>query len=213
MNYIFKLEKVKYKDILDIDNLRIKENIVTCILGQSGSGKTTLLRLLNNLKIPDRGIVYYNDNDILDIDPVSLRRQVIMLSQNPVVFDGTIRENLNLALEFKEKERVSDDILNKYLEISNLNKSLDTNAKNLSGGEKQRLSLARVLLSDGEVYLLDEPSSSLDDETERFVIKSIVDFAKKNNKTVIMVTHSVKIAEEYGDDIIRINKGSVIDDR
>lgn len=213
MNYIFKLEKVKYKDILDIDNLRIKENIVTCILGQSGSGKTTLLRLLNNLKSPDRGIVYYNDNDILDIDPVSLRRQVIMLSQNPVVFDGTIRENLNLALEFKEKERVSDDILNKYLEISNLNKSLDTNAKNLSGGEKQRLSLARVLLSDGEVYLLDEPSSSLDDETERFVIKSIVDFAKKNNKTVIMVTHSVKIAEEYGDDIIRINKGSVIDDR
>ncbi|WP_341274577.1 ABC transporter ATP-binding protein [Senegalia massiliensis] len=213
MNYIFKLEKVKYKDILDIGNLRIKENIVTCILGQSGSGKTTLLRLLNNLKSPDRGIVYYNDNDILDIDPVSLRRQVIMLSQNPVVFDGTIRENLNLALEFKEKERVSDDILNKYLEISNLNKSLDTNAKNLSGGEKQRLSLARVLLSDGEVYLLDEPSSSLDDETERFVIKSIVDFAKKNNKTVIMVTHSVKIAEEYGDDIIRINKGSVIDDR
>nr|WP_130808242.1 ATP-binding cassette domain-containing protein [Senegalia massiliensis] len=210
---MFKLEKVKYKDILDIGNLRIKENIVTCILGQSGSGKTTLLRLLNNLKSPDRGIVYYNDNDILDIDPVSLRRQVIMLSQNPVVFDGTIRENLNLALEFKEKERVSDDILNKYLEISNLNKSLDTNAKNLSGGEKQRLSLARVLLSDGEVYLLDEPSSSLDDETERFVIKSIVDFAKKNNKTVIMVTHSVKIAEEYGDDIIRINKGSVIDDR
>ncbi|NBI05610.1 ATP-binding cassette domain-containing protein [Senegalia massiliensis] len=210
---MFKLEKVKYKDILDIDNLRIKENIVTCILGQSGSGKTTLLRLLNNLKSPDGGTVYYNDNDILDINPVNLRREVIMLSQNPVVFDGTIRENLNLALEFKEKERVSDDILNKYLEISNLNKSLDTNAKNLSGGEKQRLSLARVLLSDGEVYLLDEPSSSLDDETERFVIKSIVDFAKNNNKTVIMVTHSVKIAEEYGKDIIRINKGSVIDDR
>ncbi|WP_201750397.1 ABC transporter ATP-binding protein [Senegalia massiliensis] len=213
MKHIFKLEKVKYKDILDIDNLRIKENIVTCILGQSGSGKTTLLRLLNNLKSPDGGTVYYNDNDILDINPVNLRREVIMLSQNPVVFDGTIRENLNLALEFKEKERVSDDILNKYLEISNLNKSLDTNAKNLSGGEKQRLSLARVLLSDGEVYLLDEPSSSLDDETERFVIKSIVDFAKNNNKTVIMVTHSVKIAEEYGKDIIRINKGSVIDDR
>lgn len=213
MKHIFKLEKVKYKDILDIDNLRIKENIVTCILGQSGSGKTTLLRLLNNLKSPDGGTVYYNDNDILDINPVNLRREVIMLSQNPVVFDGTIRENLNLALEFKEKERVSDDILNKYLEISNLNKSLDTNAKNLSGGEKQRLSLARVLLSDGEVYLLDEPSSSLDDETERFVIKSIVDFAKNNNKTVIMVTHSVKIAEEYAEDIIRINKGSVIDDR
>lgn len=213
MKHIFKLEKVKYKDILDIDNLRIKENIVTCILGQSGSGKTTLLRLLNNLKSPDGGTVYYNDNDILDINPVNLRREVIMLSQNPVVFDGTIRENLNLALEFKEKERVSDDILNKYLEISNLNKSLDTNAKNLSGGEKQRLSLTRVLLSDGEVYLLDEPSSSLDDETERFVIKSIVDFAKNNNKTVIMVTHSVKIAEEYAEDIIRINKGSVIDDR
>lgn len=207
MEYIFRLEKVKYKDILNIEKLYIKKDIVTCILGGSGSGKTTLLKLLNNLISQNEGDIYYKGKDILEINPIDLRRKVIMLSQNPVIFDGTIRENLNLALEFKEKEDANDDVLEKYLKIANLEKSLDTDGKKLSGGEKQRLSLARALLSDGEVYLLDEPSSSLDDETEKFVIESIVNFAKQNNKTVIMVTHSVNIAEEYGDEIIKVSRG------
>ncbi|MGO1369979.1 MAG: ABC transporter ATP-binding protein [Senegalia sp. (in: firmicutes)] len=209
MKYIFRLEKVKYKDILNIEKLNIKKDKVTCILGESGSGKSTLLKLLNNLISLDEGSIYYKDKDILEINPIDLRRQVIMLSQNPVIFEGNIRDNLNLALEFKEKENESDEKLKEYLEIANLKKPLDNDAKKLSGGEKQRLALARALLSDGQVYLLDEPSSSLDDETEKFVIESIVNFTKQSNKTVIMVTHSIDIAEKYGEEIINLYKGGI----
>ncbi|WP_207751251.1 ABC transporter ATP-binding protein [Anaeromonas frigoriresistens] len=212
MSYIFKLDKVKYKNILNIDNLHIKEGIITCLLGESGSGKTTLLRLLNDLISPTEGSILYKNKNIVDMNPVELRRKVLMLGQTPITFEGTIRENFNMALEFSEKEKAEDDILQKYLDISNLNKSLDHNAKEMSGGERQRLALARVLLLDGEVLLLDEPSSALDEDTEKFVIESVVKYAKDNNKSVIMVTHSSLIAKEYGDEIIRMNKGGTIDE-
>ncbi|MBS4537312.1 ATP-binding cassette domain-containing protein [Clostridium sp. D2Q-11] len=209
---MFKLDKVKYKNILNIDNLHIKEGIITCLLGESGSGKTTLLRLLNDLISPTEGSILYKNKNIVDMNPVELRRKVLMLGQTPITFEGTIRENFNMALEFSEKEKAEDDILQKYLDISNLNKSLDHNAKEMSGGERQRLALARVLLLDGEVLLLDEPSSALDEDTEKFVIESVVKYAKDNNKSVIMVTHSSLIAKEYGDEIIRMNKGGTIDE-
>lgn len=212
MNHIFKLDNLKYKDILNIDKLEIKESIITCILGQSGSGKTTLLRLLNNLISPTAGDIYYKSENMMDIDPVALRRKVLMLGQTPVTYEGTIRENLNLALDFSEKEKADDDKLQQYLNLSNLNKSLDHNAKEMSGGERQRLALARVLLLDGEVLLLDEPSSALDEDTEKFVIESVVKYAKENNKSVVMVTHSSTIAKEYGDEIIRIKKGGFLDE-
>lgn len=212
MDYIFKLNNIKYKDILSIDKLEIKEGVITCILGESGSGKTTLLRLLNDLISPTEGKIYYKDKNIMDINPVELRRKVLMLGQTSVTFEGTVKENLNIALNFSEKENASDDILRKYLDIVNLNKSLEDNAKEMSGGERQRLSLARVLLLDGEVLLLDEPSSSLDESTEKFVIESVSKYVKANNKSLVMVTHSSSIAKEYGDEIVKIKKGGTIDE-
>lgn len=207
---MFSLREVKYKHILDIEELNIEKSKVTCIIGESGSGKSTLLRLLNKLISCDSGEIMYNGQDLNSCNSVDLRRSVVMLSQVPAIFPGTIRDNLLIGLRFAEKPAASDDKLLQILNMVHLNKKLDDESGLLSGGEKQRLALGRVILLDPEVFLLDEPSSSLDEETERFIIENLVAYAKETNKTLIMVTHSKKVAQTYSDDTIELSQGKIV---
>ena len=208
---MFKLEHVKYKSILDIQGAHIKPGIITAVLGESGSGKTTLLKLLNKLISCDKGTIYYNKTPIEEIEPVKLRREVVMLPQEPAVFDGDIRENLIIGLKFSKKEIPPDQTLSEMLDKIRLNKKLDDKTQTLSGGEKQRLVLGRIMLMHPEVLLLDEPSASLDEDTERAVISELSDYAKSYNKTLVMVTHSKKMAHEFADEIIKIRAGKIED--
>lgn len=207
---MFTFDNVKYKDILAIDDLKIELSKVTCITGPSGSGKSTFLRLINKLISPDSGIIALNGENIASIDSVSYRRKVPMLSQSPVTFPGTIRDNLLIGRKFQGKETLNDDKLIAALKAVSLDEPLDKDIENLSGGEQQRVSIARLMLLDSEVYLLDEPSSALDDLTEDFVIKSMVDIARDENKTIIYVTHSNSIADKYSDRVINIVDGRVV---
>lgn len=210
---MFSLKNVKYKHILDIDDLNIKQHKVTCIVGESGSGKSTLLRLLNKLISYDSGEIFYNDQPLNLIDSIKLRRNVVMLPQIPSIFPGTVRDNLLIGLNFAEKPSTDDARLLQILNLVHLNKNLDDNSDMLSGGEKQRLALGRILLLDPDVFLLDEPSSALDDETERIIIERLVAYTKGASKTLIMVTHSKQIAKTYSDSIIEIFQGKVINSK
>ncbi|MFW6264973.1 MAG: ATP-binding cassette domain-containing protein, partial [Bacillota bacterium] len=98
---------------------------------------------------------------------------------------------------------------NKLMKKVGLNHELDTDTNNLSGGEKQRLALARILLLEPDILLLDEPSSALDEETEEFIINMVVNYIKKKEGTLIMVTHSRSVASTYGDFIITLNNGKI----
>lgn len=206
----FQLEKVKYKNILKIDKLQIPESKITCIIGESGSGKTTLLRLLNNLISPDEGSIFYKGRNIEDIDPIQLRREVVMLPQNPTVFPGSVKDNLLIGLEFAEKDEAGDEVLSEVLSMAQLAKPLSAIASELSGGEKQRLALARIMLLEPEVILLDEPTSALDEGTEERVIESVVEFAKRKAGTLIMVVHSKSIAQCFADFAVTIQGGEVV---
>lgn len=207
----FRLQGVRFKDILDIPELELGTTGVTCIIGESGSGKTTLLRLLNDMISPDHGQITYQSININEYDPTLLRRRVLMLPQNPSIFPGTIRENLLLGLEFAGLPAQEDELLKQALSMAKLTKPLQASAEELSGGEKQRLALARIMLMDPEVLLLDEPSAALDEDTEKVVINSIVDFAKSKGISLIMVTHSKSVANNFGDTVITIQKGTVSD--
>lgn len=207
---MFNLYNIKYKNILDIETLNIPNNKITCIIGESGSGKTTLIKMLNKLISYDAGKILYNDVCIDEIDSVKLRREVVMLPQNPAIFPGSIKDNLLIGLRFSEKPLEKDSRLLEILKVVNLNKELNEDADKLSGGEKQRLALGRVLLMEPSVFLLDEPSSALDEETEQIIIENLVNHAKTYNKTLIMVTHSKKIANQFAQNIIEINKGKII---
>jgi len=203
---VFEISKMKFKSILDIPKLTIDRQI-TCIVGASGSGKTTLLRMLNRLNAPDEGTIVYDGDDISQMDAVKLRRRVVMLGQTPVIYSGDIRDNLQIGLELSQKLPATERALQESLEHVGLSKALDEPCGNLSGGEKQRLCLARVLLMDAETYLLDEPSAALDKETEQFIIQNLADFVRERGKQLIMVTHSEAIAGLYRDSTIRIEAG------
>ena len=205
---MFILKDVIYKDILHIPYLQIQKEKITCIIGESGSGKSTLLRMLNDLQSPTSGTIEYNGKLISDYPPIQLRRDVVMLGQTPPIFDGTIKDNLLMGLRLSEKNFPNDDILQSALKIVSLEKNLEDNANSLSGGEKQRLAFARIVLMDPPVYLLDEPTSALDSDTERRVMKQFTTLAREKNKTVIFITHSQQLPEEIADDIIEISKAN-----
>jgi len=207
---MFRLNNVQFKNILDINKLNIPNNKVTCIVGESGSGKSTLLRLLNKLMSCDSGEISFNDRPLYSINSVELRRTIVMLPQQPVIFPGTVRDNLLIGLKFAEKPAVDEEKLYQILRMIHLDKELNEDSDKLSGGEKQRLALGRVILLDPEVFLLDEPSSALDEETERIIVEDLVAYTKETNKTLIMVTHSKKIAENYSENIIEMNRGKVV---
>ncbi|MFJ7468816.1 ATP-binding cassette domain-containing protein [Peribacillus frigoritolerans] len=208
---MFRLENIKYKGILKIDDLEIQACVVTCLTGESGAGKTSLLRLLNRMDDPDSGSIYYQGQLLEKFNPIELRRKVTMLSQAPFTLPGTIEENLQIGLELTERKKKDEEELVKALETVQLKKSLDESAENLSGGEKQRLALARLLLLNPEVYLLDEPTSALDEEAELTVMGRFLEEVKREKGTVIMITHSKQLADKCAEQRIVLKKAKESD--
>lgn len=205
---MFVIENLKFKNILDIPRLVIDQP-VTCIVGASGSGKTTLLRHLNRLYTPEEGRILYNGEDLARLDPVEVRRKIVMLGQTPIIYDGTVGENLQIGLVFSQKPEAGPAEISAVLESVGLPILREAYCDTLSGGEKQRLCLARVLLMDAEVYLLDEPSAALDRETELFVIGNLAEFVRSRGKKLVIVTHSQAIAELFPEGIVRIGGGKL----
>jgi putative ABC transport system ATP-binding protein len=203
---MFRLENIRYKGILHIDNLTISAGMVTCLTGESGAGKTSLLRLLNRMDDPDSGSIFYQDQLLENLNPIEHRRKVTMLSQTPFTLPGTIEENLQIGLELTEREKKDETELEKALETVQLQKALTDGAENLSGGEKQRLALARLLLLKPEVYLLDEPTAALDEETELKVMSRFLEEVKREKGTVIMITHSRQLADICAEKMIILKK-------
>ncbi|MDQ0255280.1 putative ABC transport system ATP-binding protein [Evansella vedderi] len=206
---MFQLNEVQVGNILFINKLHIPDKRITCIMGESGGGKSTLIKLLNNFIPYDHGKITYNGEDLQLIDPILLRRNVVMVSQVPVMFEGTVQDNLLIGLTFSEKSTPKVEKLQKILSIVCLPKELDVDAEELSGGEKQRLSLARALLMEPEVYIFDEPTSALDEELEDKVMGNIIEEIKRREKTLIMVTHSKKLAATFGEVIVHLKGGKI----
>ncbi|MFB7639442.1 ABC transporter ATP-binding protein [Peribacillus butanolivorans] len=186
--------------------MKILANRVTCLTGESGAGKTSLLRLLNRMNEPDSGSVFYQDQLLDNLNPIEHRRKVTMLSQAPFTIPGTIEENLQLGLELTDREKKSKAEFVEALDTVLLQKSLSDDAEILSGGEKQRLALARLLLLKPEVYLLDEPTAALDEETELKVMSRFLAEVKRGKGTVIMITHSRQLADICAEKMIILKK-------
>ncbi len=206
---MFRFDSVTFLNILRIPSLQVDAGRITSLLGASGSGKTTVLRMLNKMISPTSGEIFYHDRPLREIDSVLHRREVCMLSQSPVMFDGSIRDNLLIGLKFQKRPSPDDEALQETLGRVHLDKPLSESVANLSGGEKQRLGLGRVLLLDAPVYLLDEPSAALDESTAIAVVEMIAACVREKGKTLILVTHSRSVADKYSDDIIEIKNNTV----
>ncbi len=208
--FMFLLDNVIYKDILSVEHLLIKEGQTTSLFGPSGCGKTTLLRLLCGLISPTAGQVLYKEQNMEELDLVLHRKKVIMMPQISHAFPGNLRDNLNIGASFQERPNFTDAQLDNMLEqVSIKDKNLEDNPELFSGGEKQRLALARILLLEPEVILLDEPSAALDAQIEETIMGLLNAYKKQHQMTYVLVTHSEKIANAYSEVIVYMDDGRI----
>lgn len=201
---ILRFENVKF--IKEYDDFSIDKNEVVFVVGKSGSGKSTLLKLINNTLQMKSGRIFYKDENILNIKPVELRRNIIMTSQENFLFDMTIRENFHEFYKLRDLEELTDEEITKFLKITNFDVDVNLDVEKLSGGEKQRVFLAIALSLDPEVLLLDEPTSALDNKTAFDMMKNIVDYCKHNDITLVVVSHARQLVDEFADKIINLGE-------
>lgn len=180
---------------------------VTALVGPSGSGKSTLLRMCNRLEVPSRGRVLLDGVDLADLDPLRLRRRVGMVFQRPTLFAGTVRDNCRVADPSADDVRCVEVLARCGLDPG----LLDRDAGDLSGGEAQRVCIARTLLTDPEVLLADEITSALDPESRR-VMERLVRGLADGPMAVLWVTHDLDQARVMADRIVVLDAGRVAGD-
>jgi len=177
-------EKILLEDI----NFEVRTGEVLAIVGPSGAGKSSLLRLLNRLDEPTSGTVWLEGTDYRQIAPRELRRKLGMVNQRPYLFPGTVEQNLQFG-PTQRGESLSKDAVEELLGRVGLKGYASRNVANLSGGEAQRVSVARTLANSPLVLLLDEPTSALDETSKREVETSIQKVVRDQGLTCILVTH------------------------
>ncbi|WP_368298417.1 ATP-binding cassette domain-containing protein [Cytobacillus firmus] len=205
---LFAIRELRVNNIINVNHLDIKKDKVTCITGESGAGKSTLLKTLNKMITPDSGEIFYKGTSLKEIDSVQHRRKVIMLSQVPLIFPGTIKDNLIMGYKLNGKKPCDDEILKQVLHNMQMTKELHGDTGTLSGGEKQRLALARILLLKADVYLLDEPTSALDEDTEMMILEYFIREIKKKQASLLMITHSNTVNEQFAEERIYLSQSN-----
>ncbi|MGZ8898988.1 MAG: ABC transporter ATP-binding protein [Limisphaerales bacterium] len=183
------------KPVLHSINLRVEPGEVIGLVGPSGSGKTTLLNLLPRFYDPDEGAIYIEGVDIRTIALKELRKKIAFVFQETFLLPGTIAENIALGWPEASREKILEAarLANAHEFISQFPQGYATivgeGAARLSVGEKQRISIARAFLKDAPILLLDEPTSSLDADTESVVVESLKRLAE--NRTTLMAAHRI----------------------
>jgi putative ABC transport system ATP-binding protein len=196
------------KRILKGVNLEASKGEILALVGPSGSGKSTLLRCLNRLIEIDQGRVELEGKDIREYSPVELRRSVVLVHQESVMLSGTVRDNVSYGPSLFEE--TDEKHIDRCLNDSGLGPEIkDQDACKLSGGEKKRVALARALALRPKVLLLDEPTAGVDPKRIEMVERTIVDFSRTRELTVIWVTHNVEQAKRVSDRIANLKGGTV----
>jgi len=187
---------------------------MTALVGHSGSGKSTLLNMIPRIYLPTSGNIYFDNQDISKVNLMSLRNQISIVDQNTTLFDDTVFNNIKYARPDANKEDILEAAKLSMCDefINNLENGFETmigeNGVKLSGGEKQRLSIARAFLKNSRIILLDEATSSLDSDTEEKIQKALDKLTI--NKTTIVIAHRLSTILS-SDNIYVVDNGKIID--
>jgi tungstate transport system ATP-binding protein len=201
---LFELRQVVVKRsggvTLTIDDLQVQRGEILAVIGPNGSGKSTLLLVLNHLLQPESGKILYCSRPLAAEDELAYRRKMALVLQDPLLFDATVFDNVAMGLRFRGlprneiKQRVEDWL--SRLGVSHL---AGRRARKLSGGEAQRINLARALVLQPEVLLLDEPFSALDTPTRAQLLEDFHTLLTVLSLTTVFITHSLDEALYLGD--------------
>lgn len=195
------------KTVLDIDKMIIQEGKITGITGPNGSGKSTLLNILGGLDSEYQGRIEYNGETL----NTHVARNMTHVFQKPYLFRRRVYDNIAYPLRLRKidketEEKLVNEII-KRLEIEDL---VDKKAHLLSGGESQKVALARAIVFKPKLLLLDEPTSNIDPESIKVMEREILRFNKETNSTVVIVTHNLDQSQRICDNIIYISSGKVV---
>lgn len=182
-------------DVLCVDDLEIQRGETLAVVGPNGAGKTTLLLALAHLLRPSRGEIMYDGKSLMQLDELEYRRKISFVFQAPLLMDMTVEQNVALGLKFRgvSKEETRERV-NKWIKALGIESLAKRRASQLSGGEAQRVSLARAFVLEPELLLLDEPFAALDPPTHAKLLGDLSDILKRDHKTAVFVTHNLNEA-------------------
>jgi ABC-type proline/glycine betaine transport system ATPase subunit len=190
-------------------NVQVRCGEVLAVVGPSGAGKSSFLRLLNRLDEPTSGTVRLNDQDYRELEPRELRRRVGMVMQAAYLFPGTIAANIVFGPR-QRGERFTPEQTAALLERVGLAGYQERDVSTLSGGEAQRVSLARTLANAPKALLLDEPTSALDDVSARAIEELVLGIIRERQMTCVIVTHNTTQAHRIADRTMILEAGKLV---
>lgn len=182
---------VKDRNILHNISGSFPKGQITALVGPSGSGKTTILKLCNGLLSPTKGNIYIEGQSIKTIDPITLRKKCGIVLQSAPVIRGTVYDNLALPRQLQNETLSEDEALQLLQEVHLEASFLQHNATELSGGQKQKLAIARTLVNRPSILLLDEITSALDPTSTREIEQLILTINEKYQVTTVWITHNM----------------------
>ena len=207
-------KRFKNRTVLKSISFQIEKGEFVSIIGPSGCGKTTLLKMINRLIKPTSGKIYINGENIYDKDPITLRRNMgYVIQQNGLFPHMTIKDNIEIIPKLEKKN--SDEIYKRTIELMNMvdlnpDEYLNRYPSELSGGEQQRIGVARAFANDTDIVLMDEPFSALDPITRADLQNELLNLQSKLNKTIVFVTHDMDEALKLSNKICLMKDGEII---
>lgn len=198
-------------------NLTIDDGSVFGIIGQSGAGKSTLVRCLNLLERPTSGSIIINGRDITSLSEKELREfrsSVSMVFQNfSLLQQRTVLRNVMFPLELRHADKKeAEKRARELLELVGLADKCDKYPSQLSGGQQQRVAIARALVNNPSIMLCDEATSALDSMTTHSILKLLKDINEKMGVTIVLITHSLAVAELICDNVVVIDEGKIVEE-
>lgn len=201
-------------DVLKNVNLSINDGEIFGIIGKSGEGKSTLIRTINSLEKPSRGTIKVNNINLNELNTSQLRaaqRQIGMIFQHfNLLKTQTVLNNILLPLKIAgSKPEEYKEWIDQLLTITGLHSKINAYPSQLSGGEKQRVSIARALIAKPSILLSDEATSSLDPETTRQILKLLITIRNTYKITIVLITHEMEVIKQICDRVAVLHGGEI----
>ena len=202
--------KRNHCDVLRVDLLDIPRGETLAVVGPNGAGKSTLLLALAHLLKPASGEVKYGGKHLREWDELEYRRKIAFVFQDPLLMDMTVEENVALGLKFRGVDKSEMHLrAEKWMKTMGVDSLAKRRAGQLSGGEAQRVSLARAFVLDPELLLMDEPFSAVDPQTRGQLMKDLSELLAHEHRTTIFVTHNLREAAQMGDRVAVVIGGEL----